>query len=107
MIYETVESVLEVKHTRENIPSCATLETYEEMPIFIPVDNTEEVVKLVVRKLWGDSDPGVKESESLQVWVLKFGCDSKRIRTIVGTFLTGQPTGAKPVRPIVDLCLAD
>ena len=44
-IKETVESVLEGKHMSETIPSCATLETYWDMPIFIPVDIMEEAVE--------------------------------------------------------------
>ena len=43
-INETVTSFFEVKHPSETIPSCAMLETYEETPIFIPVDITEEAV---------------------------------------------------------------
>ena len=43
-INQTVASVLEGKYTCKTIPSCATLETYEETPIFIPVDITEEAV---------------------------------------------------------------
>ena len=39
-INETVASILEGKHPSKIIPSCATLEMYEETPIFIPVDIT-------------------------------------------------------------------
>ena len=35
-INKTVASVLEGKHTSETIPSCATLETYEDTPILFP-----------------------------------------------------------------------
>ena len=44
MINETVTSVLEEKHPSETIPYCAKLETYEETPIFIPVNIMEESV---------------------------------------------------------------
>ena len=41
---KTVATVLEGKHPSDTIPSYATLETYEETPIFILVDITEEAV---------------------------------------------------------------
>ena len=44
MINKTIISVLEVKHPSKTIPSCARFENYEETPIFIPVDTTEEAV---------------------------------------------------------------
>ena len=62
------------------------LETYEETPIFIPVDITEEAVELVPLKLSGSSGPGDMDSEALQGWILKFGEDSTRLRTSVETF---------------------
>ena len=37
-INKIVASVLEGKYHREKIPSCDTLETYGEVPIFITVD---------------------------------------------------------------------
>ena len=57
-INETVASVLEGKHPREKIISCSTLETYEETPIFIPIDITEGAVESVAQQLLGRSDPG-------------------------------------------------
>ena len=41
------------------------LETYEETPIFIPVNITEEAVISVARKLSGSSGPGGTDSEAL------------------------------------------
>ena len=43
--------------TRKN-PSYSTLETYDKMPIFIPVNITEDAVKLVVQNFSVDSVPG-------------------------------------------------
>ena len=63
-INETVTSVLEGKHPSEKIPSCAMLETYEDKPIFIPVDITEEAVEAVALNLPGSSGPGVTDSEA-------------------------------------------
>ena len=95
-INEAVVSVLEGKHTSKNIPSCATLETYEDTPIFIPVDITKEAVELVARKLLGSSGPGGTDSEALQGWILKFGEDSTRIRTSVETVLDWLANGIPP-----------
>ena len=43
-INKTITSVLEGKHPSKKIPSCATLETYEDTPMFIPVNITKEAV---------------------------------------------------------------
>ena len=64
-INETVASVLEVKHPCQNIPSCAMLKTYEEAPIFIPINITEEAVELVASKLSGGSDMVGTDLEAL------------------------------------------
>ena len=49
---------------------------YEEAPVFIPVDVTEEALESVAQKKLGSSGPGVTDSEVLQGWLLKFGEDS-------------------------------
>ena len=87
MINETVTLVLEGKIPSETIPSCATLETYEETHISIPVNITEEAVESVARKISGSSGPGGTDSEALQGWLLKFREDSTRLRTSVETFV--------------------
>ena len=46
-INKTVILVLEGKHPSETIPPCATSEMYEETPIFIPFNITEEAVESV------------------------------------------------------------
>ena len=56
-IKETVTSVLEGKYHRKTIPSCATLETYEVTPIFIPLDITDKSVELVAQKNVGEFLP--------------------------------------------------
>ena len=50
-------------HTK--IPPCSTLEAYYEMPIFIPVEIMEDVVKLVAWKILGASGPGGTDPEAL------------------------------------------
>ena len=86
-INKTVTSVLEGKHPSKTIPSCATLETYKETPIFITVNITKESVESVAKKLLGSSGPGGTELEALQVWILKFGEGGIRLRTSVETFV--------------------
>ena len=85
-INKTVKSILEGKNTSEKIPSCATLETYTETPIFIPVNITEESVESVARKRSGRSIQGGTDSKEIQGWILKFGEDSTRLRTSVDFF---------------------
>ena len=72
------------------------LETYEETPILIPVDTTEEDVELVARKFSGISGPGGTESEALQGWPLKFGEDSTRLRNSVENFVDWLANGNSP-----------
>ena len=64
-INDTVALVLDGKHPRKKIPSCATLETYKETLIFIPVDIMEEAVESVAQKLLGSSGPEGMDSEAL------------------------------------------
>ena len=87
MINETVALVLEGKHPSKTISSCATLETYKETPIFIPVGITEEAVESVAQKRLGRSVPGGVESEELHGWLLKCGDVSTRLRTSIETFV--------------------
>ena len=49
-INDTATSVLEGKHPSKTIFSCATLETYKETPIFVPVNIMEETVESVAQK---------------------------------------------------------
>ena len=81
---------------REKIPSYASLEMYEEMPIFIPLNIAEEALKLVTCKLYGCSGPGGTDSEELQGWIMKLGEDSKGLRTSVKTFVDWLASGRPP-----------
>ena len=47
-----------VAFLHETIPFCATLETYDKTPIFIPIDITEDAFKLVAQKTFGGVRPG-------------------------------------------------
>ena len=63
------------------------LEAYEAIPIFIPVDITDDVVESVARKCLGSPVPGGTDSEALHGWLLKFGEDSKILRIILEIFI--------------------
>ena len=67
----------------------STLEVYNEESIFIPVEITEHVVKLVKWNLLGSLGPGGKNLESLQGWLLKFGQDSKKLCISIEIFSIG------------------
>ena len=56
------------------------------MPIFIPVDITEDAVKPVTQKLSGSYGPVGTDPEALQGWLLKFEEDRKRLRIGVENF---------------------
>ena len=86
-INNNVESVLEVKHLHKTNPSCVRFKTYNETPIFIPVDITEDEVKSLTQKLWGSYGSGGTDSEALQGWILKFGEDRKRLCSSVEIFI--------------------
>ena len=72
-INETFILVMEGGNPSKIIPSCATLETYKEMPNFIPVGIMEESVESVAQFFSGSSCPGGTDSEALQGWLMKFG----------------------------------
>ena len=95
-INETVTSFLEEKNPSETIPSCATLETYEDTTILIPVNITEESIESVARKISGRSVPGGTDSEALQGFILEFGEDITRLLTSIETFVDWIANGSPP-----------
>ena len=95
-INETAVLVLEGKRPIRNILSCATLETYKEAPIFIPIDITEEAVESVAENNSGSSGPGGTDSEALQEWIIKFGEDITRLHTSINTFVVWIANGSPP-----------
>ena len=95
-INKTPASVLEGKHPNEKKSCCDTLQTYDKTPIFIPVDITEDAVKLVAQKRLGTSGLGGMDSEALQGWLIKFGEDIKRLSNNVGTLVDWLSNGIPP-----------
>ena len=75
------------------------------MPIFIPVDIMEDVIKLVAQKISGNSGPVGTDSKYLQEWILKFSKDSKNFVLVLKCLLTDKPIRIRPGHPIVNLCL--
>ena len=69
---------------------------YDETPIFIPVNITEESVESVARKHSGIYGTGGTDSEALQEWIMKFGEDSTRLCTRLETFVDWLANGSPP-----------
>ena len=59
-------------------------------------NGAQEAVESVVQKLLGRSGPVGTDSEALQGWLLKFGEDSTRLRTIVENFVDWLANGSPP-----------
>ena len=95
-INNSVATVLEGKYPHKTILLFAKLETYEDTPIFIPVHITEEAVKLITRKLSGNSGPGGTNSEALQRWLVKFREDSTRLCNSVEACIDLLDNGSLP-----------
>ena len=51
LTYETIADLLVGKYSPEKENHISTLRAYEETPIFIPVDISEDLVKLVAQTL--------------------------------------------------------
>ena len=96
MVNNTATPVFEGKYQRRTIPSRATLEMYKEMPIFVPIDITEEALEQVARNILGSSVPERMDSGALQKWLLKFEEDSTRLHTSVETFVDWKANGSPP-----------
>ena len=65
-----VEEVLRSKHPEPRVPLAADFEAYDEVPDFVDVDITDDVVESVARKLSGSAGPGGTDSQHLQHWLL-------------------------------------
>ena len=92
-----VADVQEGKHPAERKSHVSKLEAYKEKPVFITVDNMEDVIESVVRKLLGSSGTGGMNSEALRVWLLKFGDHSKKHRISVESFVLIQQASSSAI----------
>ena len=71
------------------------LEVYEETPVFIPIDMTENVVKSITQKLLGRAGPGCTDSEALQGCVIKVRKHRKTLYScgiLHGMYVQSEPT---------------
>ena len=60
-----IVEVLAGEHLSKRKPHCYTLEAYKETPAFIPIDISEDMVKLVAQKLLVSAGTGGMDSEAL------------------------------------------
>ena len=60
---------------------------YDKTPIFIPINILEDEVKLVERRISGSSGTEGTDSKDLQIWLLKFGEEIKRLCISVETLI--------------------
>ena len=67
--------------------TCSKLEAYDETPIFIPVEITEDVVESVAWKLLRSFVPGGTDLEDIQGRLFKFRENRKILHTSVETFV--------------------
>ena len=74
------QEVLEQKHPQSLEPSSEAIVDYENTPLFIHVDISEETVLNVAKKLKGSGGPGGNDYAALQNWLLRFGHISEKIR---------------------------
>ena len=64
-------------------PTCAAFKDYEEVPITVPLDFTEDGVTWVTSKLSGPADALGAEAIELRNWLFCFGCASEELRVAV------------------------
>ena len=81
------------------------LELYEETPVFIPMDITEDVVESVARKLSGSAVASGMDLEELQGWLLKLGDHSRKLCANVKYFVYCLAKKTHHGPPIGYLCL--
>ena len=77
---EPIVDVLRSKHPEEQVPEAADLHVYDEVPDFVDLDITADVVEKVAKKLSGSAGPGGVDSSSLQSWLLNYGVESRQLR---------------------------
>ena len=85
---ETVATVLARKYPHEPPPPpCSLFEVYEDTPILVLMDITEDVIKSYTQNLLESLGPGGTHLGALRELILKRGEDSKRICTSVEFFV--------------------
>ena len=64
-------------------PTCTTFEDYEEVPVTVPPDFTEDDITWVASKISGITDALRAEEIELRNWLIRFGCGSEELRFVV------------------------
>jgi len=80
---DTVEEVLQSKHPDARNVDPSFLPEYEEIPDFVDLDITEEVVEKVARKLSGSGGLCGSDAQAASQLLLKFGKASHKLRTVM------------------------
>ena len=62
-----------------------SFEPYEATPQPLPLCITEEVVEKVASRLSGSAGPGGADSVDLRNWLLRFGAESERLRSVLAS----------------------
>ena len=92
-----MKGVLCTKHLKACTPTAASLDSYPDRPPdLVPVNITDDTVKVVAGRLSVWAGPGGTESVSLQHWLLQFGVASGELRLIVGGFREWMSNGRPP-----------
>ena len=65
--------------------TCAAFEVYEDVPKTLPLDFTEDDVTWVASKLSGAAGALGAEAIELRNWLLRFGCASEELRSVVAS----------------------
>jgi hypothetical protein len=92
----TVLEALKEKHPEPRFPEPHDFEEYEEVPDFVKLDVTEEVVGQVAARMSGSAGPGGSDAQSVQHWLLRHGQASQLLRKAVRDFVDWQANGSPP-----------
>lgn len=90
---DPVEEVLRSKHPDAKIADPSFLPKYDEVPDFVDLDITEDVVERVARKLSGSGGLGGSDAQAVSQLLLKFGTASRKLRIVmakVGQWLANE-----------------
>ena len=91
-----VLDVLKSKHPEAVIPQPETLEDYDTVPSFTPLDITACTIESVARRMSGGAGPGGVDSMALQGWLLRFGKESIGLREAIASFTCWMANDSPP-----------
>ena len=82
----SVEEVLHSKHLDARTPGTNLFPQFAELPDFVDLDITEDVVKKVAGRLRGSAGLGGTDANAVSSWLLQFGEVSQKLRKVVAEF---------------------